>query len=98
MPKLKKLLIPLLEGKRILLWHQKYNDGTEEKQDIIIYDLFAKCETYRWNPGNPDIVISLQKSNYTNNFDIQEVYRMPIIENLTILEEILKQAIVQSHV
>ncbi len=98
MPKLKKLLIPLLEGKRILLQRQRYNDGTEEKPDIIIYDLFAKRDSYRWCPESPDIIISLQYSNDTTIFDVTEVYRMPIIEDLTVLEKVLKYVIAQSHV
>lgn len=97
MPKLKKLLIPLLEGKKVLLERQKYNDGTEEKPDIIIYEVFAHRAAYRWNPEHPDIIISLQYSNDTTIFDTKEVYRMPIIEDLTILEKVLKYSISQTH-
>ncbi|MGD9276409.1 MAG: hypothetical protein PVJ67_04500 [Candidatus Pacearchaeota archaeon] len=97
-PKLKKLLIPLLEGKRILLSHEMYNDGTNEEPDIIFYDLFAKKEAERYNPECYDIVVSLQKSNHEHYFGKTEIYRFPVIDDLNVLEKILRYSIDQFHV
>jgi len=94
MRNINKLAKKLLIGRTPTLFYKRYNDGTEQNPDVIIYHLYATVEDFN---GNRDIIINLDKEDDEAIFETCEIYRFPYITNLNILKTILKKAIEQSH-
>ena len=96
MESLEKLAKKLLDGKEITLHYKKYNDGTKETPDIFIHRVYAHIKTYP-RSGAKDIIVYLSKEDENTIFDTDEVYRMPVIEDLKVLNYVLKEVRKQSH-
>lgn len=89
----------LICNSSVLLSRERYDDGTPEKPDVIIDEVSADIEgSFGCGGINMDVVIYLTKSNDTEIWETYELYKIPFIEDLDILDRILIEAKEQSHV
>ncbi|MBW2998479.1 hypothetical protein KY321_02975 [Candidatus Woesearchaeota archaeon] len=92
----------LLDGeKRVIIDFHEYNDGSEKIPDRVAYELSAHIER---GQDYKDLIVFFDKPYYDNKKGewfsdnlCTEVYRMPYIEDLDLLEKMLELAIKQQH-
>ena len=92
---LENLTKKLLNGEKITLSQNRYNDGTEKKPDILIDHVWAIIEEDTCN--NKTICVYLSKEDDTQIFETYKIYRIPYIADLSILKSLLTEAKKQSY-
>ena len=92
---LETLAKKLLDGKKVTLSYQRFNDGTEENPDILINRVYAIIE--KDQDGNKDVCVYISKEDDEVVGDVYQIYKMPFITDLNVLKYMLKEAKKQSH-
>ncbi len=91
----------LICNSSVVLERTRYDDGTPEKPDVTIDNVWAEvvgclgCGEF-----NLDVVVYLNKGNEEEIWaaSCEELYRMPFVEDLDALEAMLVGAQEQSHI
>ena len=97
MGEFKELAKKLLLEEEVDLYEKRYNDGTEEFPDIMINRIFAVIEKSKMSDKDIVVYLSKEDDESTSTDQTFELYRIPYIEDLDILEKILSEANNQSH-
>ncbi|MCD4771550.1 hypothetical protein K8R30_04015 [archaeon] len=96
------LVEKLICNSSVVFSRERYDDGTPEEPDVIIDNVWAEVIGCYGFTGQfaLDIVVYLNKGNDKEIWadSCEELYRMPFVEDLDILETLLKEAQKQSHV
>jgi len=82
-------------GEDALLEHDSYTLGNDDT--VLVDRLYARLESHRWNPKNPDLVVYVRKGDKYEVYDQREIYRMPVPEDDKTLTELLELAVKQWH-
>jgi len=86
----------VLAGEEVTLDVKRYNDGTKEKPDILINRVYMIVESFR-DGQFKDIVTYLSKEDDECILETHECHRLPYIQDLDVLEKLLKMSKDQSR-
>jgi hypothetical protein len=90
------LAAKLLARGEVTLFSKRYNDGTKEEPDITIDHVKARVE--KTKQGHKDIVVYLLKEDDKYVNEVYEVYRIPFMNNSSVLAYMLEEATKQVHI